>query len=114
MQTLSDADFEKVAKKLVDFIAYTQRLEKGDSYLVVNRNSPVLTDAVLLAAESYGLDVGKFNLSAKKAYEHFPPDLLKLLREKTPKGGISFFDYTKHPNWNLKERGARIEFLHGT
>ena len=115
MQTLSHADFENVAKKLGEFMQYTQRLESGDSYLIVNRNSPALTNAAVFAAENYGLRVRTpFNLRAQKVYEHFPPSLLKLLKEKTPKGGISFFDYTKNPDWNLEERGARIEFLKGT
>jgi leucyl aminopeptidase (aminopeptidase T) len=53
-----------------------------------------------------------FDLSANMPYEHFPRKLIELLRQETPKAGIGLFDYSKNPDWNLNETGARIELLH--
>lgn len=114
MQTLSTKDFDKVVSKLAEFIRYCQRLKPEDSYLIVNRNSLVLTEAALKAAQNCRLSVKRFDLSADKPYKHFPEELLKLLRERTPKGGMGLFDYSKHPDWSLKELGARIELLFKT
>lgn len=114
MQTLSAKDLDKVVNKLVEFMQYCQRLKPADSYLVVNRSSPVLTDATLKAAQNCRLNVKRFDLSSDKPYKHFPEELLKLLRERTPKGGMGLFDYSEHPDWSLKELGARIELLFKT
>jgi len=114
METLDSADFEKVVNKLMEFVRYCQRLKPNDSYLIVNRNSPILTKAALKATQNYGLKVKSFDLSADKPYKHFPQKLLKLLQEDTPKGGMGLFDYSKHPDWGLEETGARIELLSET
>jgi len=114
MQTLSVKDFDKVVNKLAEFMRYCQRLKPADSYLVVNRNCPVLTKAALKATQNCGLDVKRLDLTADKPYKHFPEKLLKLLRERTPKGGMGLFDYSGHPDWSLKELGARIELLFRT
>ena len=111
MQTLNTKDSQKVVDKLAEFMQYCQRLKPADPYLIVNRNSPVLTEAALKAAENCRLDVKKLELSANKPYKHFPKEFLKLLRERTPKGGMGLFDYSDHPDWSLKELGARIELL---
>jgi hypothetical protein len=80
----------------------------------VNRNSPILAGAAKKAAENYGLNVKTFSLTSSKPYEHFPNKLSTLLRQETPKAGMSLFDYSHHPDWNLREVGARIELLHQT
>jgi len=72
----------------------------------------VLTEAALSAAENFGLNVTKFDLTAKKPYVHFPGKLLKLLRQETPKAGMGLFNYSSNPAWNIREVGARIELLH--
>lgn len=114
METLNSADFDKVVSKLMEFVRYCQKLKPNDSYLIVNRNSLVLTKAAMRATQNYGLKVKKFDLSADKPYNHFPQKLLRLLREDTPKGGMGLFDYSKQPDWGLKETGARIELLFET
>ncbi|UCG45855.1 MAG: hypothetical protein JSV58_03560 [Candidatus Bathyarchaeota archaeon] len=111
MQTPSIEDFKKIVSKLAEFIRLSQRLKPNDSYLIVNRNSPVLSKAAVEAAESCRLNVRRFDLPASQPYEHFPEELLKLLRERTPKGGMGLFDYSEHQDWSLKELGARIELL---
>jgi leucyl aminopeptidase (aminopeptidase T) len=93
---------------------YCQKMQPYDTYLIVNRNSSILAEAAQKAAENFGLNVKTFNLTANKPYEHFPNELAKLLRQETPKAGMSLFDYSHHPDWNLKEVGARIELLHQT
>jgi len=111
METLNLADFEKVVSKLMEFVRYCQKLKPNNSYLIVNRNSFTLAKAALKATQDYGLKVKSFDLSADKPYKHFPQKFLRLLREETPKGGMGLFDYSKHPDWGLKETGARIELL---
>lgn len=114
MQVIQPEELRSVATKFEEFMKYTQRLSPGNSYLIVNRNSPVLYSMASLAAHSYGLDVRTFDLSSDKPYEHFPEELLAYLRGETPKAGMGLFDYSQHPKWHLAELGARIEFLFGT
>jgi hypothetical protein len=98
--------------KLEEFMRHCQKLKPQDTYLIVNRNSPILAEAAQKAAENYGLNVKTFDLTANKPYKHFPKKLTTLLRQKTPKAGIGLFDYSHNPDWTLKEVGARIELLH--
>jgi aminopeptidase len=114
MQKMDSEDFKKVSGKLKEFMQHCQKLEAQDTYLIVNRNSPALAKAAQSAAENCGLNVKKIDLSANKPYKNLPKKLIKLLRQKTPKAGMGLFDYTQHPDWNLKEVGARIELLHQT
>ncbi|UCE28922.1 MAG: aminopeptidase [Candidatus Bathyarchaeota archaeon] len=108
---MNTEDFQKVVGKLAEFMQYCQRLKPADPYLIVNRNSPILTEAAIKAAENCRLDVRKLELSADKPYKHFPEEFLGLLRKRTPRGGMGLFDYSDHPDWSLKELGARIELL---
>jgi hypothetical protein len=112
MQKIEAKDLNKVVSKLKEFMQHCQKLKPHDTYLIVNRNSPILAEAAQKAAENYGLKVTTFDLSANKPYKHFPKELITLLRQKTPKAGIGLFDYSRNPGWNLKEVGARIELLH--
>jgi hypothetical protein len=112
MQTLGSKDHQKVVKKLEEFMKYCQKLSAHDSYLVVNRNSPVLSEAAERAAKNLDLSVMKFDLAANQPYKHFPNKLKKLLLQHTPKAGIGLFDYGINPAWNTKEVGARVELLH--
>jgi len=112
MQNLTSNDMDKITRKLQEFMQYSQKLEKNDTYLIVNRNSPILTQAAVKAAENQELIVTTYNLDSQEPYRHFPEELISLLRKETPKGGMGLFDYSANPNWNLKEVGARIEFLH--
>lgn len=112
MQNLSSHDLDKITGKLQEFMQYSQKTKKGESYLVVNRNSPILTKAAKKAAQNCELNVTIFNLDSKKPYEHFPEKLITLLQKETPKAGMGLFDYSANPDWNLKEVGARIELLH--
>jgi hypothetical protein len=105
-------DLKKVVSKLEEFMQHCQKLKAYDTYLIVNRNSPLLAKATQKAAENYGLNVKKFDLSAKIPYKNFPEKLVKLLRQETPKAGMGLFNYSQNPTWNLKEVGARIRFLH--
>jgi aminopeptidase len=114
MQEMDSEDFKKVSRKLEEFMQHCQKLNAQDTYLIVNRNSTALAKAAHVAAENCGLRVKKIDLSANKPYKNLPKKLIKLLRHKTPKAGMGFFDYTQHPDWNLKEVGARIELLHQT
>jgi hypothetical protein len=112
MQNLSRPDFKRIAVKLEEFMRYSQKVKQRDSYLIVNRDSPVLAQAAQEAAENLGLDFSTYVLDSKEPYEHFPAELIALLRQKTPNAGIGLFDYSAHPDWSLKEVGARIELLH--
>ena len=114
MQDLNPRDFNKVVGKLGEFMQYTQKTKPQESYLIVNRNSPVLTRAAVQAAECCQLKVSTFDLDEKTPYEHFPKELISLLTQDTPRAGIGLFDYSENPDWSLKEVGARIEFLHKT
>ena len=114
MQEFNSVDFKKVSRKLGEFMQHCQKLEAQDTYLIVNRNSTTLAQAAHSAAENYGLSVKNFDLAANKPYKTFPRKLTKLLRQQTPKAGMGLFDYHKNLDWNLKEVGARIEFLHQT
>jgi aminopeptidase len=105
-------DFRKVVGKLAEFMLYTQKTKPKDSYLIVNRNSPILAKAALKAAEDSKLNVFTFDLDSKTPYEHFPKELVRLLIHNTPKAGMGLFDYSENPDWNLREVGARIELLH--
>lgn len=111
---LSSENYNKIVHKLEDFMCFCQRVNVHDSYLIVNRNSPLLAEAAEKAALNCRLDVRKFNLDSKKPYDHFPKELITLLRHETPKAGVGLFDYSNNPDWNLKEVGARIELLHHT
>jgi hypothetical protein len=112
MQKIEAEGLNKVVSKLKEFMQHCQKLKTQDTYLIVNRKSPILAEAAQKAAENYGLNVKTFDLAANKPYKHFPKKLIKLLRQKTPKAGIGLFDYSHNPDWNLKEVGARIELLH--
>jgi len=114
MQKVGAEDFDKVVIKLKEFMQYCQKLNEQDTYLIVNRQSPILTEAARKAAEDCRLNVKTFDLEANKPYKHFPKRLITLLRQKTPKAGMGLFDYCHNPNWSLKEVGARIELLHET
>jgi aminopeptidase len=114
MKKISPQDLNKVVNKFAEFMQYCQKLKTHDTYLIVNRNSPMLAEAAQSAAENCGLSVKKFDLTANKPYKNFPRKLIKLLRQETPKAGIGLFDYSQNPDWNLKEVGARIELLHQT
>jgi hypothetical protein len=114
MQKIAAEDFNKVVGKLEEFMRHCQRLKTHDTYLIVNRNSPMLAEAAQKAAENCGLNVKIFNLAANKPYEHFPKKLITSLRQETPKAGMGLFDYSHDPDWNLKEVGARIELLQQT
>ena len=114
MQKIGKEDFDKVAGKFKEFMRYSQQVEAHDNYLIVDRNSSVLTKAAETAAKNCGLNVQTFSLAAKKPYNRFPKKLIKLLHQKTPKAGMGLFDYSQNPDWNLKEVGARIELLHQT
>jgi leucyl aminopeptidase (aminopeptidase T) len=91
---------------------YSQKMQGNDTYLIVNRNSPILAEAALDAAKKLGLNVSTYILDSEKPYERFPSELIKLFQQKTPKAGMGLFDYSANPDWNLKEVGARIELLH--
>ena len=114
MEAIDVGDLNKIVLKLEEFMKYSQKLKPGDSYLIVNRNSAILADSAKKAAENSGLEASLFNLAENKPYEHFPKLLSTLIRRETVKAGISLFDYSFHPDWNLKEVGARIELLHQT
>jgi hypothetical protein len=114
VKDLNQIGFNKIAAKLQEFMVYSQKIGKGDSYLIVNRNSSVLAKAAKEAAEKIGLKLRTFDLDKNGPYQHFPEELIKLLRKQTPKAGIGLFDYSSNPEWNLKEVGARIELLHET
>jgi aminopeptidase len=114
MQRIDAEDLNKIVSKFEEFMQYCQKLKTHDTYLIVNRNSPILAGAAQKAAENYGLKVRTFDLAANKPYESFPKKLIALLRQETPKAGIGLFDYSHSPDWNLKEVGARIELLHQT
>jgi Leucyl aminopeptidase (aminopeptidase T) len=112
MQNLSSQELDRITSKLTEFMQYSQQVHENDSYLIVNRNSPVLSQAAKDAAEKLQLDVSTYTLDSKTPYEHFPAELIGLLQENTPKAGMGLFDYSTNPDWNLKEVGARIELLH--
>jgi hypothetical protein len=112
MQNLNRRDLDRITVKLEEFMRYSQKVKPRDSYLIVNRDSPVLAQAARDAAETLRVDVSIYVLDSNEPYEHFPAELIALLREKTPKAGMGLFDYSAHPDWGLKEVGARIELLH--
>ena len=112
MSVVTSKDLVKITGKLQEFMQYSQKVAKGDTYLIVNRNAPILAKAALKAAQQNGLNVSTFILDSKSPYEHFPDELISLLQKDTPKAGMGLFDYTANPDWNLKEVGARIELLH--
>jgi leucyl aminopeptidase (aminopeptidase T) len=114
MQKFDSQNIEHVSEKLGEFMKFCQKLEAQDSYLIVNRNSPILAEAAQNAAVNCGLNVEKIDLIANKPYKHFPKKLVTLLCQETPKAGMGLFDYHQNPDWNLKEVGARIELLHHT
>jgi|GEM_PF-1192972 len=112
MKKIQSKNLNKIVTKLEEFMVYSQKLKSNDTYLIINRNSPELTNAAQTAAENLGLDAARFDLLSKKPYKVFPKKLLNLLQERTPKAGISLFNYDENPDWNLKEVGARINFLY--
>lgn len=114
MYGVSEDEFDRITRKLAEFMQYCQKVQPSDSYLIVNRNSPVLSKAAEEAAHKHKLNVQTFDLTAKTPYKHFPKELITLLCEQTPKAGIGLFDYSLNLEWNLEEVGARIELLHGT
>lgn len=112
MKKIQSKNLNKIVNKLEEFMTYSQKLEGNDTYLIVNRNSPILTIAAQTATENLGLTTNRYDLSSKKPYKNFPKKLINLLQQKTPKAGMSLFNYDQNPDWNLKEVGARIRFLH--
>ncbi|HUU88281.1 MAG TPA: hypothetical protein VMX17_11075, partial [Candidatus Glassbacteria bacterium] len=112
MEKNCSKDLNKVVNKLEEFMQHCQKLVANDTYLIVNRNSPILAKASQRAAENLGLNVKKLDLTAKKPYKNFPEKLTKYLSQQTPKAGMGLFNYSQNPDWNLKEVGARIKFLH--
>ena len=112
MKKIGESDFNKIVIKFGQFMKYCQRIKPEDNYLIVNRNSPILAEAAEQAAGQCKLNFRTFDLSASKPYKHFPKELRSLLLNKTPKAGVGLFDYGSHPDWNLKEVGARIELLY--
>lgn len=114
MQKMGQEQMGKIVSKLEEFMRYCQKLKTRDTYLIVNRNAPVLTEAAEKAAENLSLEVKTFNLNAPKPYKRFPKKLIRMLQEETPKAGMGLFDYSQNPDWSLKEVGARIELLHKT
>lgn len=114
MLKMDSEDLKKVSRKLEEFMHHCQKLKAQDTYLIVNRNSLALARAAQNAAENLELKVKKIDLVANRPYKHFPKKLIKLLRQETPKAGMGLFEYHKHPDWTLKEVGARIELLHQT
>jgi hypothetical protein len=114
MQEINSEDANKISRKFEEFMRYCQKLEAQDTYLIVNRNSQMLTEIAEGAAENLGLNVTKFDLTSRKPYTHFPKKLLNSLRRATPKAGMGLFNYSSTPSWNIQEVGARIELLHQT
>jgi hypothetical protein len=114
MQKLSKEEFDKISRKFKEFMQYCQKLRARDTYLIVNRNSSILAEVAGSAAERFGLNVKKFDLTANKPYNRFPEELIKILRNETPKAGMGLFDYSDNPSWSIREVGARIELLHQT
>lgn len=112
MQTLNPQELDKITKKLKEFMLYSQKVKPRSSYLIVNRDSPILAEAARDAAENLDLDVSSYVLDSKEPYEHFPDELIALLQQRTPTAGMGLFNYSAHPDWSLKEVGARIELLH--
>ncbi len=112
MEKFCSKDLNKVTNKLEEFMQHCQKLVVNDTYLIVNRNSTILSEASKRAAENLELKVKKFDLTAKKPYTNFPEKLTKYLRQQTPKAGMGLFNYSQNPDWSLKEVGARINFLH--
>lgn len=108
----NSSEFSSIVSKFEEFMKYTQKLKENDTYLIVNRNSPILSKAAFKAAENIRLNALIFELSSKKPYKNFPKKLINILQQKTPKAGISLFNYSNNPTWNLEEVGARIHFLH--
>lgn len=104
-----------IERKFGEFIRYSQQLKPGDTYFIVNRNASILSRIVLNATKDFGLNVTEFNISSDTPYrEHFPDSLLDALKNKTPKGGMGLFDYSKHVDFELSERPARIDLLYNT
>lgn len=112
MQKINSEDANKISRKFEEFMQHCQKLETRDTYVIVNRNSPMLTEVAQRAAENLGLKVTKFDLTSRKPYKHFPKKLLNSLRQATPKAGMGLFNYSSNPSWNIQEVGARIELLH--
>ena len=71
MQKIEAEDLNKVVGKLEEFMQHCQKLKPQDTYLIVNRNSPILAEAAQKAAENYGLNVKTFDLAANKPYNTF-------------------------------------------
>jgi hypothetical protein len=107
-------NLKRVVIKFEEFMQHCQKLEAEDTYLIVNRDSPILSGAAQIAAENCGLNVKTFDLAARKPYKRFPKRLITMLQQKTPKAGMGLFNYTQNPDWNMKEVGARIELIHKT
>jgi len=82
MGKLGAEDFEKVVKKLGEFMQYCQKVKSGEDYLIVDRNSPQLAEAAAKAAQNCGLNVRAFKLAAKEPYKHFPKDLQHCFRKR--------------------------------
>ena len=62
---LSSKDLRKIVSKFEEFMQHCQKLKAFDTYLIVNRNSPMLSNAAQSAAEDIQLNVKKFDLIAK-------------------------------------------------
>ncbi len=113
MQELSSRDQERIGRKFMEFMQYTQRLSPGDSYLVVNRSAPQLSEISVGAAKEYGLNVELYDITSDTPFSpRFPETLVERLKHDTPRGAMGLFDYSSHPEWNLAERPARIHLLH--
>ena len=106
MSVVTSKDLVKITGKLQEFMQYSQKVAEGDTYLIVNRNSPILAEAALKAAQQNGLNVSTFILNSKSPYEHFPDELITLLQQNTPKAGMGLFDYSCKPRLEPK-RGGR-------
>ena len=87
--TKKEREKREIDRKFEEFMKYTQKLNAHDTYLIVNRNSPILSKAAYQAAKKIQLNAMIFDLSAKKPYKNFPKKLINLLQNQTPKAGIS-------------------------
>ena len=70
MKKIQTKNLNKIIKKLKEFMKYSQKLKANDSYLIVNRNSPILTSAAKTAAENLGLNTKRYDLLSKKPYKN--------------------------------------------
>lgn len=108
----TDENAKIIVPKLVEVMKYVQELDKNDSYLIVNRNADELSDYATIAAKELGLNLEYFKIDPDKLYsDAFPEDLLKILKNDTPKGAMGLFDYSQHKDWMREELAARVNLL---